>query len=83
MLHSPYFHVSLGELVVSGLLFMKVVMNVSKLQKTEQQFANAEGAYDRVTQLISLTEANREPAYGKTPPDTECRFSFRSCELRL
>ena len=72
-----YFHVSLGELVVSGLLFMKVVMNVTKLQKIQQQFANAEGAHDRVTKLIALTEANREPAQA-TPLLTPVRISGSS-----
>lgn len=71
-----YFHVSFASLVVSGLLFMKVIDNVSKLQKLRQQFAQSEGAYDRVTQLIALTEANREPAFGTAPPDTAGDFRF-------
>ncbi len=70
------FNVSFASLVVSGLLFMKVVDNVSKLQKLRQQFAQSESAYDRVTQLITLTEANREPAFGTLPPDTRGDFGF-------
>ena len=73
-----YFKVSLGTLVVSSLLFMKVVQNFTKLQKLEQQFANAEGAHERVTQLINLTEANREPAHGTVPPDTTADFRFEN-----
>ena len=71
-----YFHVTFASLVVSGLLFMKVIDNVSKLQKLRQQFAQSEGAYDRVTQLIELTEANREPAFGTAAPDTGGDFRF-------
>jgi ATP-binding cassette subfamily C protein len=71
-----YFQVSLAALVVSGLLFMKVVSNVTKLQKIQQDFANAEAAHDRVMQLIALTEANREPSHGKTAPDTASDFHF-------
>lgn len=73
-----FFQVSLGELLVSALLFMRVVGNVTKLQKVQQQFANAEGAYDRVTQLIALTEANHEPLPGRTPPDTAADFRFEN-----
>jgi ATP-binding cassette subfamily C protein len=73
-----YFKMSLGTLVVSGLLFMKVVQNITKLQKLEQQFANAEGAHERVMELITLTEANHEPAYGTTPPDTTADFRFEN-----
>ena len=70
------FNVSLAALVVSGLLFLKVVGNVTKLQKIQQQFANAESAHDRMLQLISLTEANRETAFGTLPPDTSADFRF-------
>lgn len=73
-----YFKVSLGTLVVSGLLFMKVVQNITKLQKLEQQFANAEAAHERVTQLIALTDANREPAYGTIRPETNADFRFEN-----
>ena len=71
-----YFQISLAALVVSGLLFLKVVSNVTKLQKMQQQFANAESAHDRMLQLISLTEENREPAFGTLPPDTAADFRF-------
>jgi len=73
-----FFNVSFASLVVSGLLFMKVVDNVSKLQKLRQQFAQSESAYDRVTQLIALTEANREPAFGTEAPDTRGDFRFEN-----
>ena len=71
-----YFHVTFASLVVSGLLFMKVIDNVSKLQKLRQQFAQSEGAYDRVTQLIGLTETNHEPPFGTAMPDTAGDFRF-------
>ena len=71
-----YFHVSFASLLVSGLLFMQVVGNVTRLQKLQQQFVQAESAHDRVTQLISLTEANREPAFGDLPPDADADFRF-------
>jgi ATP-binding cassette subfamily C protein len=69
-----FFQVSLAALVVSGLLFMKVVSNVNKLQKLQQQFANAEVSYQRVSQLIALTEANRETGFGALAPDTAADF---------
>ncbi|WP_421693396.1 ABC transporter ATP-binding protein [Aestuariivirga sp.] len=71
-----YFHVSFASLLVSGLLFMQVVGNVTRLQKLQQQFVQAESAHDRVTQLISLTEANREPAFGSLAPDAGADFRF-------
>lgn len=71
-----HFKVSLAELVVSGLLFMKVVGNITKLQRLQQQFAQAEGAYERVTQLIALTEANRESNSGHATADTSADFHF-------
>jgi ATP-binding cassette subfamily C protein len=73
-----YFHVSLGELIVSGLLFMKVVGNITKLQKLQQQFANAEGAHDRVMALVTLTEANQEPPCGTMVPDTNSDFRYEN-----
>lgn len=71
-----FFKVSFASLVVSGVLFLKVINNVTKLQKLQQQFAQSEGAYDRVTQLIALTESNREPAFGSTVPLTTADFRF-------
>lgn len=71
-----YLNVSLAALVVSGLLFLKVVGNVTKLQKIQQQCANAESAHDRMQQLISLTEDNREPSFGTVQPDTTADFRF-------
>jgi len=71
-----YLNVSLAALVVSGLLFLKVVGNVTKLQKIQQQFANAESSHDRMLHLISLTETNREPPFGTAQPDTAADFRF-------
>jgi ATP-binding cassette subfamily C protein len=73
-----YFDISLGTLLVSGLLFMKVVQNITKLQKLEQQFANSEGSHERVMQLIAITEASREPAHGVITPDSKADFRFEN-----
>lgn len=75
-----YFHVTITSLLVGGILFMKVIDNLGKLQRLLQQSAQTQAAYDRVQQLISLTEANREPAHGTTAPDTtgDCRFEHVS-----
>jgi ATP-binding cassette, subfamily C, bacterial len=71
-----YLQVSFASLVVSGVLFLKVINNVTKLQKLQQQFAQSEGAYDRVTQLIALTESNRETPFGSITPGTTADFRF-------
>jgi ATP-binding cassette subfamily C protein len=68
------FQVSLASLLVSGVLFMKVVDNLTRLQKLRLQFAQSQGAFDRISQLIALTEANRESSFGTLPPDTRADF---------
>lgn len=71
-----YFHVTITALLVGGILFMKVLDNFGKLQRLLQQSAQTQAAYDRVQHLITLTEANREPAGGSNEPDAtgDCRF---------
>ena len=74
------FQVTITALLVGGILFMKVLDNFGKLQRLLQQSAQTQGAYDRVQELITLTEANREPAHGTRQPDTtgDCRFEHVS-----
>ncbi|MFO1131216.1 MAG: ABC transporter ATP-binding protein [Hyphomicrobiales bacterium] len=71
-----YFHITITALLVGGILFMKVLDNFGKLQRLLQQSAQTQAAYDRVQQLIALTEANREPSRGTVNPDAtgDCRF---------
>jgi ATP-binding cassette subfamily C protein len=69
-------NVSLGELVVLGIVFFQVISIINKLQKFMQQAAEFEGAYIRTEQLIEQTNAHREIHTGTLPPvlDKECRF---------
>lgn len=69
-----YLNVSFASLLVSGVLFMKVIDNVTRLQKLRQQFAHSQGAFDRISELIALTEANQERRFGTLPPDTRAAF---------
>ena len=71
-----YFQVTITALLVGGILFMKVLDNFGKLQRLLQQSAQTQAAYDRVQQLITLTETNREPSRGTLEPDPtgDCRF---------
>ncbi|MCA3555872.1 ABC transporter ATP-binding protein [Aestuariivirga sp.] len=75
-----YFHVTITALLVGGILFMKVLDNFGRLQRMLQQSAQTEASYDRLEQLIALTEANREPARGTLAPDAagDCRFEHVS-----
>lgn len=75
-----YFHVTIASLLVGGILFMKVLDNFGKLQRLLQQSAQTEASYDRVQQLIALTEAHREPSRGRLAPDAtgDCRFEHVS-----
>lgn len=68
--------VSLGELVVLGIVFFQVVSIINKLQKFLQQAAEFEGAYIRTEQLIEQANAQRETHSGTLAPvlDKECRF---------
>ena len=75
-----YFHVTITALLVGGILFMKVLDNFGKLQRLLQQSIQTQAAYDRVQQLIVLTEGHREPQSGTLEPDTtgDCRFEHVS-----
>ena len=75
-----YFQITITALLVGGILFMKVLDNFGKLQRLLQQSAQTQAAYDRVQQLIAVTEANREPSPGRQEPDAtgDCRFEHVS-----
>lgn len=69
-------NVPLAELLVSGVVFFKIIDLVSKLQKARQQASQIESAYVRTMELIKLAEANREDLPGDATPmlNTHCRF---------
>ncbi|WP_119389438.1 ABC transporter ATP-binding protein [Taklimakanibacter lacteus] len=71
-----YAKVSLGELVVLGIVFFQVVSIVNKLQKFLQQAAELESAYIRTEELILSARAQREVHTGTRPATLgkECRF---------
>lgn len=71
-----FWQIPLSQLLVGGILFLKVVQNVTRLQRMLQLSVQIESAYQRMTELIGLAEANREVRGGTEQPDTqaECRF---------
>jgi len=71
-----YWHTPIADLVVSGILFLKVVLNATKLQRWLQQSVEVESAYERVTTLVSLAHAKKEELTGKSAADldSDCRF---------
>ena len=66
----------IAELVVSGIIFLKIVSNVTRLQRFLQQSVEVESAYHRVTELVTFTEANRESWEGKQEPLVDADFRF-------
>ena len=73
--HSVW-NISLAQLVVSGLIFFKIIELVPKLQKAVQRSARLESSYLRTMELIEAAEAHRERKMGKIDPVllTACRF---------
>lgn len=73
---STFLHVSLPELVVSGVIFMQVISVVAKLQKHLQNTALMESAFVRTQELIDEAEANLEINTGTLVPGIGggCRF---------
>jgi ATP-binding cassette subfamily C protein len=71
-----YWNTALAELLVGGVIFFRVIQNISKLQRQLQTSAQVESAYIRLEELIHLAEANREHRPGKTPVPhhAECVF---------
>lgn len=68
--------VPLAQLLVGGIIFLRVIQNVAKLQRLMQQMVQVESAYARLSQLIGQAEANREVHTGTKTPQTRghCRF---------
>jgi len=70
-------NISLAELIVSALIFLKIVELVSKLQQAIQRSVQVESAYLRTMELIEIAEANREKPMGQIEPvlAVACRFN--------
>ena len=71
-----YLEIPLAQLLVGGVIFLKVVQNVARLQRMLQQSVQIESAYGRLMEMILSAEANREVRNGAMEPDTkaDCRF---------
>ena len=68
--------IPLPQLVVGGVIFMRVIQNVAKLQRLMQQMVQVESAYERLSELITTAEENREVHAGTKEPQVRaaCRF---------
>ena len=68
--------IPLPQLVVGGVIFMRVIQNVAKLQRLMQQMVQVESAYERLSELITNAEENREVHTGTNEPrlHAACRF---------
>ena len=68
--------IPLPQLVVGGVIFMRVIQNVAKLQRLMQQMVQVESAYERLSELIAKAEDNREVHSGTKEPKLRaaCRF---------
>jgi ATP-binding cassette subfamily C protein len=66
----------LTQLLVGGVIFMRVIQNVSRLQRMMQQMVQVESAYERLTGLIAIADAEREVHPGTRTPQSKasCRF---------
>ncbi len=73
---SVFWQVPLPQLVVGGVIFMRVIQNVAKLQRLMQQMVQVESAYERLGELIKKAEENREVHSGTKEPNLRgaCRF---------
>jgi ATP-binding cassette subfamily C protein len=71
-----FWHASLPDLVVTGIVFFQIIAIISKLQKLLQQSAQVESAYVRVMELVDLATAAHERHVGTRAPslDVGCRF---------
>jgi len=72
-----WWQVPLAELLVSGVIFFKIIDIISKLQKNLQQSVQVESAYLRTQDLIASAEAHREVHSGKREPHLTkaCQFN--------
>ncbi len=71
----------ISELVVSGILFLKVVSNAMRLQRSLQQAVQVENSYERLTELVVLTESHKEELLGKSEPDLKANIHFEDVSI--
>ena len=69
-----YWQTPISELVVSGVLFLKIVSNTGKLQRWLQQTVQVESSYERLTELVALAESQKEELAGTAAPDMDADF---------
>ncbi len=69
-------NISLAELIVSGVVILKIIELAPKLQKAVQRSARLESSYLRTMELIEDAEAHREGKLGEADPTLTdaCRF---------
>ncbi len=73
---SAHLKVPFPELLISAIVFNRIVSVASRLQSTMQMAVLFESSYVRVTELIAEAEANREANDGRLKPEIGrgCRF---------
>jgi ATP-binding cassette subfamily C protein len=71
-----YFHATLPEMIVTGIVFFQIVTNLSKLQKQMQTAVVIESSYVRTMELIKQAEEQKESHAGTAIPNlgVGCRF---------
>lgn len=71
-----FFHSTLPELLVTGIVFFQIVNNLTKLQRQLQTAVSIEGSYVRTIELIKRAEGQREDHSGTGQPvlGQGCRF---------
>lgn len=69
-------NVTLPEVLVIGVIFLKINDIIAKIQKAIQQSMKYERSYERMMEQIALAEAHREPNPGQREPVLKeaCRF---------
>jgi len=60
--------VPLGELLVGGILFFRVVENLAKLQRVQQQVVQNEGSWGRIEGMIAELDSKAEVNHGRLIP---------------
>ncbi len=69
-------HVTLPEIVLYGVIFLKINDIISQVQKAVQQSVKFERSYERMVEQIALADAHREANPGTLAPmlSDACRF---------
>lgn len=69
-------NVTLPEIVLFGVIFLKINDIISKVQKAVQQSVKFERSYERIVEQIALADAHRETNPGTAVPmlNRDCRF---------